>query len=255
MPDALTSAAWARVQKTRGAITQLHRELKEALSEAANFHDPLLNADGLSAKRQELKDRARESFGAKIESLRSDLKRDAGVLQTEAERARPALGEDPSSLMRAQMKWDQARMKLEAGIPLRRVIDEAGPDELLALREWAPTWLAVQHHQTADRSIGSALADTGPDVDGIAAAIDSRLSEVAGGDFGTVLSWARGAAAESAYAGPMLEHFDGLLNGTPAGQNPLGAAIAARMAAGESNGGHAVAAADAATDSEGTDAA
>lgn len=244
MPDALTSAAWARVQKTRGTITQLHRDLKEALSEATNFHDPHLNADGLAAKRQELKDRARETYAAKIEGLREQLERDTSVLQAEADRAGPSLGDDPASLMRAQMKWDQTRMKLEAGIPLRRVIDDAQADALLALREWAPTWLAAQQHQSADHSLMGAMAATGPDVDGIIAAIDGRLSQVAGGDYGTVLSWARGAAAEGAYAAPMLEHFTGVLNGTPEGKDALGAAIAARMAADESTGDLAVASAD-----------
>jgi len=219
--------ALERVRETKAKITSLMREIESDLAEVRSLRDPMLSAEGLRAKRAEMQEQLRAKHAHAIEALKEDLAFDVETLTDFVDKTRPRVAEDAASLMRVQMRWDQVRMRLEAGAPITKVIAEAGVEELLALREWAPTWVSAQSESSRPRGVDGHEFE-GPDPSGLLRTIDERLAEESGGEYAEGFTAAREAEGVAAYAAPMLAHLGVLAAGGKS--DAMYAAIEARLA-------------------------
>ena len=229
MTTSLAGYARERLEQARSTLTELGKQMDAELRAATVYADDTLSQSGLQDKRFEMKRTIREKYRAQFEALRDVVKTDVESLRKGLEAQRPKIADDAPSLMRAQTKWDQVRMRLEAGMPMTKIIAAADSETALAIREWAPAWLEAQAYAIAPGGLSGEVPV--PDIDALLRSLDDRLTEIHGDDFRTAVSHAR--YAEEAIAGitPMLEHR--LLES--ASGNPtsggLGAAIAGAVAA------------------------
>jgi hypothetical protein len=155
----------------RTQLLQLRRDLANEILAARSVPGPrtttgesLLSPSGLAQHRRELVDKVRAKYAPKLADLVEDVETRAKFLAGDAQRARPMPGSDAASQMALQRSWDQVRTRLDAGMPLRTVIDNADLDTLHAIREWAPSHLEAQafheHQRTGLHSTGSMIGIT-----------------------------------------------------------------------------------------------
>jgi hypothetical protein len=218
----------ARVAAFKGDLLTLEREYGDKVQAARAFTDPHLTAEGLDAKRTELVAQAGAQIGPRLDRLTELLDIAVTDLNAAAQAARPALNwSDAASIQRAQVKWDQARMLLTKGVPIRDVIANADVDTLLALREWGPSWLDAEAYQATDQGLAGF---TPTDHAAFERTIDQRIANVAGGDTAAALHAANDATATAAYAAPVVRQLRADLSGIRGGNTTMGAAIEATFA-------------------------
>lgn len=164
----------ARFNDIAAEIQQLNRDLNTALTAAQTHADPHLTADGLTAKRATLAKKARDTAGAKLQELKSAF--DASVDLTKRDAARLI----PHAEGGTRDGWERVKMILDAGISLPRVVAQATPEQLQALAEWGPSWIAAQ--SAAARSTGFGAGEwQAPDASLLQRSIQARWAEVLGG--------------------------------------------------------------------------
>jgi hypothetical protein len=218
----------AIVTAFKGDLLTLEREYEAKVQAARTFTDPYLNPEGLAAKRTELTAQAGAQIAPRLDRLTELLDLAVTDLTAAATAARPALNwSDAASIQRAQVKWDQARMLLTKGVPIRDVIDNADGDTLLALREWGPSWLDAESYTATNRGVAGF---TPTDHAAFERTIDQRIATVAGGDTAAATRAANDAAATAAYAAPVVRQLRADLTGTRGGNTSMGAAIEATYA-------------------------
>lgn len=209
----------------------LKHQLEADLAAAHSHTDTNLTPDGLAKKRNELARAARDRAAVALDALRTQMSVEADASSAHAAKVRPKLP-DGSVLQR---KWDQARMQLEAGIPLQRVVSSADADTLAAIKEWAPTWLAAE----AQAGKPSGLLATNHDATAVLAQLDNSIDErlLTIGDANTQSAIRSDRAARVAKAGfeQHAAHVSRRVAGTPA--NPLESAVAAVLAGQAANAG------------------
>ncbi|WP_308467779.1 hypothetical protein [Rathayibacter soli] len=106
--------------------------------------DQTLSRDGRTAK-----------IAAETADLKSTVATMAGEYLTTAQQAfstiaaasdaaTPRMGTDIESMTRANQKWEQARGLLESGRNLVQIVAQSDLEKVLAIQEFAPSWLAAQ---------------------------------------------------------------------------------------------------------------
>jgi hypothetical protein len=84
------------------------------------------------------------------------------------------------SILIVPTSWERVKMVLDAGISLHQVVAQATPEQLHALAEWGPAWMAAQ--SAASRQTGLAAGEwQAPDASQLQRSIQSRGAEVLGG--------------------------------------------------------------------------
>jgi len=201
----------------------LSRKLSAELAAAGGHTDPNLSAEGLTAKRAELARTARQRADAALGTLRSQLTSDSKALGEFAEQRRPRVDADTMS-----RKWEQVRMRLDAGIPVQRIVAKADAETLAAIREYGDAWFETQHQSHQPSGVMGSEADTTASMEQLNNSIDARLIEV--GDDHT--KWAVEADREARSAVAVFEqhaaHIGRLVAGTAS--SSLESSVAAHFA-------------------------
>lgn len=228
--------ALGNLRTGRESLATLHRQMAADFQEARAFTHPDYNPEGIQRQREQRVERVRARYGPQLDALEAQVRRDAGVVSRYAEAHRPRLADDAVALQRAQIKWDQVRMQLEAGRSLPQVLADADEATCLAIGEWGPVWMRAEHART--RRGVSELGDEGPDTTGLANTIDARLAEVATGDAQFAVSAGRETAQALAGFDLAMQHSQAYAQDDRSGQaNALHAAIASHYAGAEAVAG------------------
>lgn len=176
----------ARYKDIAADIAQLNRDFSEALASAQSHQDPHLTADGLTAKRASLAKKAQDTTAAKLQELKAAFDDNVDMVKRDAARLIPkAEGSTRDA-------WERVKMILDAGIPLQQVVTQATPEQLHALAEWGPAWMASQSAAARTTGLG-ADAWQAPDVSQLERSIQARWAEVLGGTAGNAVSEALNA--------------------------------------------------------------
>ncbi|MBO0920364.1 hypothetical protein J1G42_05940 [Cellulomonas sp. zg-ZUI222] len=200
----------------------LKRQLQADISAAQTHRDPNLSPEGLSAKRAELTKSARERHAAALSSLRTRMEAEASTTAEQAEKVRPQA--DADTLAR---KWGQVRMRLDAAIPLQRIVAKADAETLAAIREYAPTWFEVQHEKRQPSGLTRTDADVSAAMRQLTNSIDARLIEIGDATTAEAIKADREARAAVAEFDNHAAYVDGVTSGR--GADALGLAVAAAM--------------------------
>jgi hypothetical protein len=155
-------------------IEQLNRDLNAAVAAAQSHNDPHLTSDGLTAKRATLAKTARDAAGKKLQELKAAF--DVYVNSAKNDAARVI----PKAEGSTRDGWERVKMILDAGASLPQVVGQATPEQLHALAEWGPSWIAAQ--SAAARSTGLGAGEwQAPDASLLQRSIQGRWAEVLGG--------------------------------------------------------------------------
>ncbi len=225
-------AARQRMGKLEQTMREVRAALDHELSQAVAA-DPrsasgerLYSDAGLRQYRAERAAKVREKAAPQLAELRDRVERDARLLAEHAESMHPRIGDDAASQMRAQRKWDQARMMLDAGMPMRTLVQRTDDVEtLLAIAEWAPSYLDAQQYRAPRLGEVTAPSDHGPLQRGITA----RVAELSGGETRDALVSASEARAALAGFAHRADYLDSLV-ADDARVSPLEASIRANVA-------------------------
>lgn len=164
----------ARYNEIAAQIDQLNRDFNAALSAAQSHADPHLTPDGLTAKRASLVKAAQDTAAAKLSELKSAF--DVYVNSAKNDAARVI----PKAEGSTRDGWERVKMILDAGISLPQVVAQATPEQLHALAEWGPAWMAAQ--SAATRSTGLGAGEwSAPDASQLRRSIQGRWADVLGG--------------------------------------------------------------------------
>ena len=214
---------------------KLLHDTQDALAKASTYKDPNLSAEGVTAKRAELKSTFRGAAKNEHTKLASEVTHARQYLAEKAyEHTR--LPKDTATLMQAQMRWQQVQMRLESGQDIRKVLQTADESTALAIAEYAPAWIAA--HDSIPPSMGdlvhAQITDTPPTPEeGIAAIqrlIYARLAETAADPaLRELLAAETAAETQAAIAEPWIAAGGNLIDGGHV--DTINAAIASQMAA------------------------
>lgn len=225
-----------RVRQAPAKAAQLARALQDALGRAHSYTDPNLSQSGLEAKRRELATEFRQAATNDMNALREETKSSREYLASIAVAVRPKIENDPAALIRAQQKWEQARMQLEAGVPIVELLRKSDVETTIAVEEFAPSWIAAKNYRTPELSqriyegLGMHTPDEEPEPY-VNRVITERLAELSPPDIAFVISAAAAAGAQERAAEPWLGYAGRLVEGQHA--DAVGTAISASMAAAE----------------------
>lgn len=230
--DAETSADTLKNAK-RDALN-LARTLNDALGKAKSLADPDLSAQGLQAKQDAAAATIRAAARPDLEALQKRLLRAKELVEKEAA-GLLRIPDDAAALIRAEGRWRQIERRLDAGADLRSLISTADRDTLLAIAEYAPSWVTAQA-MTSKTSEGvyGPIADwlgreSSDPAAGIRRAVTSRAAELSSTlEERIILRAAASAGDHVAAAQPWLEATESLVvNGTA---DMVTAAVASQMA-------------------------
>lgn len=250
----VAEAAAARIASAKADLLNLERNLTDALNKARAYTDPDLSNSGLQARREQLAKAAREAAGPALEQLRGQVTSAAETLATQAAAGLPKFGADPAAIARSQHKWDQVRMRLDAGMPMRDVLANADVETALAIREWGPAYNEAQTYRTP--TIGESMGDQRvPDHGPLMHSVDTRLAELSGPDAVAALVASHNAVGVAAYIAPGAKHMDAVIAGINGGSTGMSAAIEAHYAEQEARAGLGLPEQTPAADTEGETAA
>lgn len=219
-----------RLQANRTRLTELGKQLRVDLAEARkipNAED--YSADGLERLIAQRQATVRRKLGEQVAQLKAQIDGDVDMVRRQADATRPKLGNDALALQRAQMKWDQVRMRLEAGMSIQQVLSTADADTALALREWGPAWIEVQAFG-ARSDLDGYLPYQAPDTTALMRSIDARLAEISGTGAAETLTALRDAEVVQAGASPVLAYLEQVANGSDTDGGGLTAAIESSLA-------------------------
>lgn len=223
-----------RLQENRRRLTELGKNLRNDLAEARrvpNAED--YSPEGLERMIAHRQDLVRRKLGEQITQIKAQIAGDADLIRRQAEQARPQLGTDALALQRAQVKWDQVRMRLEAGMSIQHVLAGADVETAIAVREWGPAYLEAQAYSSRPTEGHLAAAYEPPDTTALMRSIDARLAQVGGPEVAATLEALREADVVAAGAGPVLQHLEQVAAGTDTHGGGLSAAIESSLAANE----------------------
>lgn len=218
--------AFARLEAFGTRVSELRRELDQALVDAVTHRDDHLSNEGLVARRRELQAETREDFTERVDDLvavRDDV---LGQLHSWIEQARPHI--DVSDV-RQQQLWSRVKAVLDAGrTPLRALRDIDDVQTILVFRDEAPAWaIAV-----------AAARNLEPDVEGLLRSIDDRLIELTEGAEQLALTYDKQVRVIAAAQQPMLDHLRALARNTARSHGGLEAAVQGRMAGAKASRGY-----------------
>lgn len=218
--------ALARLEAAPAHVTELRKEVEEALHGAQTFNDPDFTADAILKRRQEKLVEARATYFSVIRTVDEQYATDYTIVREWANESRP-VANDPAALMRQQFAWDRVRMLTEGGQDLPTILVNANVETALAIREWGPTWLEAQSPKHA--SFGERWAgEIKPyDAGWLLRAVDDRLIQIEGGKVAEALQAARAADAVVAKITPFLNYLKSVVTGSAVGTPGLAAAIQA----------------------------
>ncbi len=232
----------AKAVEAIAAAKQQLRDVRTALTQDINkaraYLDPDLSGEGLVKRRQELETAARTKHAPTIDGIDSSISDSTRQLTNAWDKYKPVVNwTDPASIQRAQAKWDQARMRLDAGIRLEDVTANADLDTLAALAEWAPAWLDTQHRPTNAGLEGAVRGQTTPpSYNHLHSLIDDRVVQLLGDPAKTAHDNALEAKYITAYATPILTYLQAIVAGKPTSTTALDVSIAAHYAEQEARG-------------------
>ncbi len=227
--------ARAKVADLPARLRKLQAQLQADLTAALGFTSEDYTEEGLAKVRAERAEKVRAKHREELSVLQASLATNGRMVEEYAAKHRPTLGTDAASLQRAQMKWDQVRARLEAGMTLRQVIDAADAETLLAIAEWGPSYLEAQAH--AGQASGVTGSSPTADVDGLRRSIDARLVAVGNSEEQWALQAQQEVAKTLAGIGPIAQHVQGLLDGQPTSGGALEAAVESHYAMAETGRG------------------
>lgn len=220
------TAATNTVATAKAQLRDVNRALNAAQTKARGFQDPNLSTEGLAAKRAELDAAARAAAAPVLERLRTQVAGAAERLAGQAAAALPKIADDPAAIMRSQRAWDQARLRLDAGMSLRAVLANADTETALAIREWGPAYIEAKTYRTP--SLAQGLAESPPpDHSALLRSVDIRLAELTGPTAVAALAAAHEAAGVAAYVGVQGAYVGDVIADRRGGQNAIAAAIGA----------------------------
>lgn len=163
--------ATALVRNARSSSRDIAQALHRELAAAHTLTDPDLTLEANQRRRGETAQNARDLAGRALSVIRSDH---AALRRDLAQAVIPMLdiADDPSSLIRAEQRWNQVKQRIEAGEQLPSILRTADSVTAKAIAEHAPSYLIAQVPRglTIDDALGRAL--TGAD--------DTRFEEIRG---------------------------------------------------------------------------
>lgn len=165
----------ARFKEIAAEIDQLNRDLNAAVTAAQSHADPHLTPDGLNAKRATLVKKAQETAAGKLQELKASFDDHVELAKREAARLIPAASSSTRD------GWERVKMTLDAGISLPQVVAQATPEQLHALAEWGPAWMAAQSAAARSTGLGAGQWNA-PDPSQLLRSIQARWAEVLGGE-------------------------------------------------------------------------
>ncbi len=226
------------INTTKARLRATRQSLDNDLLAALTYADPDLTAQGVAKYRQQLAAQVRAKHKPVVDGLTAQITGSAQQLAAAAEKLRPVVNwSDPASIQRAQAKWDQSRMRLDAGIRLEDVTANADLDTLAALAEWAPAWIDTQTRSTRPVGLSGGLDPVPePSYAYLRALIDARAAQLLGEKAATAFTAAKDAEAIAAYAQPLLAHLQATIEGTPSSSSALEAALGAHYAEQQTRG-------------------
>lgn len=126
-------------------ITELHRATSDAIVNARNYRNDDLSSAGLHKARGEMLTAAQNTAIEALAKARTSL---TSALATATKSAASTLRADGST----RDEWERVRILLDAGKSLADIVDEATTrDRIIAIREWAPTWLEAVNQNSEPR--------------------------------------------------------------------------------------------------------
>lgn len=201
-------------------LTELQRSYGIASTEAKNYSNPDLSAEGLAKRRAELEAKALNEHQQKLNELTSSFKRDAAAAKEAARKGIPAPPADTSQA------WGRAKMLLDAGQSLQQIVANADTAMLHALTEWGPTYLEAEAYKGRSDDWAEVKIDAGP----LQRSIQQRWGQVLGGDAPELLEKGKQAEVAEAQFLTTAEHFGHKLNGVATASDDWTAAIEAKLA-------------------------
>jgi hypothetical protein len=142
----MTDSNYSTIVETAENITDFIRVTEDNLAEAGQQRNPDLTAEAnarqISEKQQQIRAEAIDWVGRKSAA--------AKLATTKAEESFKKFRwhldqKDAAALVRAEQQWNyQVRPLLDAGKPLKEVLQTAGADDLLAIERFAGGWLQAQ---------------------------------------------------------------------------------------------------------------
>jgi len=254
-------AARTRLNEAGKALFELRRGLQAELTTAKQWTNPEITQQSLQGlppalaqmelrvkndsetkRRGELAQAVRDRFAPQLAQLQARVKNDSETIEAFATKERPTMGGDAVALQRAQMRWDQVKTRLDAGMPMRQILASADRDTVLAVAEWAPAWLEAKHYASSKHGLADGPYEP-PNLDGLHRSIDDRLAEVLDedGDEAISLGLVREAAVAVAGFQPLAEHAGQLVrNEAHAQTSGMEVALNAHYATQEAAHGSAV---------------
>ena len=189
-------------------LTAARRAYYAAVQTARTHQDPDLTPEALTRQRQDREAAARTAYAQALRPIRDDYERQARLNAK-------ALAKVPAPTGSTADVWRRVEMRLGAGATLDQIVATADVPTLQAVREWAPTYLAVNGGDpaaapalgdrleratlaryaaiTEDTDMAAALAEA-PTLAGLAVTLDDAEAEALGsGGAGGVMG--AGAAA------------------------------------------------------------
>ncbi|MCV7669412.1 hypothetical protein ACIQO5_09375 [Micrococcus luteus] len=130
-------------------LTAARRAYYAAVENARAYQDPDLTPEALTRQRQDREAAARTAYAHALRPIREDYERQARLNAK-------ALAKVPAPTGSTADVWRRVEMRLGAGATLDQIVATADAPTLQAVREWAPTYLAVNG---GDPAAAPALGD------------------------------------------------------------------------------------------------
>ena len=183
-----------RAQSIQSDLTAARRTYQAAAHDARALQDPDLTPEAMTRTRQDREAAARTAYAQALRPIREDYDRAAHLNAK-------ALAKFPTPIASTADVWRRVEMRLDAGATLHQIVATADVLTLQAVREWAPTYLAVHGGDpaaepvlgdrleratlaryaaiTEDADMAAALAEV-PALAGLAVALDDAEAEAQG---------------------------------------------------------------------------
>ena len=175
-------------------LTAVRHAYYAAVQTARTYQDPDLTPEALTRQRQDREAAAPAAYAQALRPIRDDYERAARLNAM-------ALAKVPGPTGSTADVWRRVEMRLGAGASLDQIVATADVPTLQAVREWAPTYLAVHGGDpaaapalgdrleratlaryaaiTEDTGMAAALAEA-PTLAGLAVALDDAEAEAQG---------------------------------------------------------------------------
>lgn len=182
-------------------------EYRADLGKAESYKNDHLSGPGLLARRKELRDQVKATYVTKIGQLAGKIDSERHQIVDKSTKA------IPEAKVSTRDFWEKAKMLIDAGKPLPKVIADADGQMLAGIQEWGPTFLEARAIQR--NSEGT------PSPDGLAGererfdrSVKARWAELLPDDLGSAVRAELDTEAEYAGANTLLKYYsDGIARG------------------------------------------